>query len=47
MAEDWVQMRNPGLSDRPPSTVSRKSYDQEWKKRGWKLVKPAKKAKEE
>ena len=39
MAEEWVQMKHPDLGDRPPSRVSKKSFDLTWKKIGWKLAK--------
>ncbi len=44
MAE-WVQMTHPDpeLSNNPPASVTRQSYDLTWKALGWKLVKPDKK----
>ena len=44
MAEKWVQMTHPTLTDEghKPATVTQVAYDNTYKALGWKLVKPKK-----
>ncbi len=45
MAEKWVQMTHPSLTDEghKPATVTEVSYNNTYKDLGWKLYKPKKK----
>ena len=44
MADKWVTMTHPTLTEpgHKPATVTEVSYNNTWKPRGWKLVKPKK-----
>ncbi len=42
---EWVQIKNPEQPNAPDSTVSKKSWVNNYKPRGWKLVNPPKRTK--